>query len=62
MSGNILDFINGISGDDLVGAKATFDSIMASKMQDSIDVQRIQVASKFYSDVPVADTEMSEEE
>ena len=52
MSGNILDFINGISSDDFVSAKASFDSMMASKMQDAFDSQRIQVASQFYNDVP----------
>ena len=61
MSGNILDLINGIASGDASASKLEFDSIMASKMQDVLDTQRIQVAGKFYNDVPVVEDETSEE-
>lgn len=51
MSENILNMINGIESGDFVAAKASFDSMMSSKMQDSLDSQRIEVASKFYNGV-----------
>jgi hypothetical protein len=65
MSTDILNFINGISDEDFVSAKSAFDSMMSSKMQDALDSQRIEVASKFYNDVPpvaVGDEEVTSEE
>ena len=57
---DISSLIDALKGEDMSVASKTFDSIMADKVSDALDVRRVEVAQSLYTAQEQPQTELGD--
>lgn len=57
---DINSLIDALKGEDMSVASKTFDSIMADKVSDALDVRRVEVAQSLYTAQEQSQTELGD--
>tara|TARA_B100001057_G_scaffold108143_1_gene105871 strand:- start:3173 stop:3553 length:381 start_codon:yes stop_codon:yes gene_type:complete len=61
MSSPTEDLIDQITGDDLVGAEGSFQSIIQDKLSDALDAKKVEIAGAVYNGIDIEDPSMESE-